>query len=41
MKKKKYTQEQRILKLEKAVANLSVLIQALIDKVVEDERTAD
>lgn len=41
MKKKKYTQEQRILKLEKAVANLSVLIQALIDKVVKDERTAD
>lgn len=41
MKKKKYTQEQRLLKLEKAVANLSVLVQALIDKVVKDERTTN
>ena len=41
MKKKKYTQEQRLLKLEKAVANLGILVQALIDKVVKDERTTD
>lgn len=41
MKKKKYTQEQRLLKLEKAVANLGILVQALIDEVVKDERTTD
>ena len=41
MKAKKFTQIQRISRLEKAVANLSILVQAIIDKINKDEPNKD
>lgn len=38
MKPKKYTQMQRIAQLEKAVTNLYVMIQAVIDKLPEENK---
>ena len=38
MKPKKYTQMQRIVQLEKAVTNLYVMIQAVIDKLPEENK---
>lgn len=38
MKAKKYTQIQRIVQLEKAVTNLYVMIQAVIDKLPEENK---
>jgi len=37
MKQKKLTQQQRIVALEKAVTNLYIMIQAIIDKLPKDE----
>lgn len=39
MRQKKLTQQQRIVNLEKAVANLYMMIQAVIDKLPKDETT--
>lgn len=38
MKTKKYTQTQRIAQLEKAVTNLYLMIQAVIDKLPEENK---
>jgi len=38
MKAKKYTQVQRIAQLEKAVTNLYLMIQAVIDKLPEENK---
>jgi hypothetical protein len=40
MKPKKYTQIQRIVQLEKAVSNLYMMVQALIDKVTEENENS-
>ncbi len=37
MRQKKLTQQQRIVNLEKAVANLYMMIQAVIDKLPKDK----
>lgn len=36
MRKKKLTQEQRITQLEKALTNVYIMVQALIDKLPND-----
>jgi len=37
MRNKKLTQQQRIVALEKAVTNLYIMIQAIIDKLPKNE----
>ena len=41
MKRKKWTQAQRIANLEKATSNLYMMIQAIIDKLPKEENTEE